>query len=950
MTAPAAPDGPIVTNADELLGRDAQTRALTRALEDPARPARSIALEGEAGIGKTALVRAAIGEATASGYQVLEARPAEAEMDMALAGLGDLLGPALPAILPALPAPQRIALEVALLLRGGDDGTPDERTLGLATLHGIQRLASVAPVLIAIDDAQWLDPSTSIVLRFALRRLRSEPVVAVIARRAPGTPATMRRGLGPGDLPAVERIVVGPLSLGAIHVLVNERLRISLPRPVLRKVHELSRGNPFYALELARRFGEGTLRFDRWEAGIPDLGALVGERIERLPSITQEVLATAAAASRPTVGLLEAAFADRDIRAGLAPAVVSGVVIITADDITFDHPLLASAALARVGAARRRACHARLAGVVEEPVESARHLALAAPTQDASVAQRVEEAAILTRARGAASGAAELMALAVHITPEDDPAIARRRLTEAEFRLEAGDAPGASALLERLMADTPAGPDRAIVLARLAHFHNLAADTAGGVGLLRQALVEAAPDDPIRAEVHESLAWALVLARHDLPEALWHAERAVTILSDGNDQPSTALSLGLLALVRTLMGLPDEGHMERSLALDSDHPELPIRSRPTHANGYRLTVVDDLDTADRTYGQLLARAEAQGDESAPSHLLGRRSVVRMLMGDLEGAEVLAQQAVELSSQTGQLPTQAAALGRLALIVSRAGDLDRAASLADRSLELAASLGGSSGAGPGAPWTRRPHARGGESALWALGHVALCQERFDEAAAILAALTDPIIDSGVRDPGDLRWLSDEIEALVLAGHVSDARARADLLLGMATAVDRPSAMAAARAALGSLEAGAGRLDTALGHLEAAAVHAEESPLPFERARVQLSLGRVLRRLARKRDARVALEQAIEGFDRIGARHWVRVGQDDLGRIGGRASAGSEVTSSEQRVIELVVRGLSNKEVAAALFVTPKAVEASLSRIYLKRGVRSRAELAATMAAM
>ena len=948
--APRRPGWNSVTNADELLGRDAQSRALSAVLRDDPRAARTVALEGEAGIGKTALVRATVTEATGLGYRVLEARPVEAEMGLALAGLGDLLGPALDVILPDLPGPQRTALEVALLLRGDDGGTPDERALGLATLRGIQRLAVDGPLLVAIDDAHWLDATSSAVLRFALRRLRAESVVVVIARRPAALPAAEGRGLIASGLPSVERIELGPLSLGAIHLLVSERLGIGLSRPVLRRVHDLSRGNPFYALELARRLGEGTLRLDRWEDLAPDLGALVGERIERLPPVSREVLATAAAASRPTVPLLEAAFASQDVRSALAPAVGSGLVTLAHDEIGYAHPLLASAALSVVGPWGRRACHARLAAVVDDPVESARHSALAARVADAVVANRVEDAALLTRARGAASGAAELMALAVHLTPTGDPALGRRRLREAEFRLESGDAPGASALLERLMADTPAGPDRAMVLARLAHFRNLAADTAGGIGLLREALEAAAPDDPIGGEIHESLAWSLVLARHDLPEALAHAQSAVAIMSTGNDQAGIALALGLLALVRTLMGLPDEGHMERALALDTGQPELPIRSRPTHANGYRLTVLDELDAADRTYSRLLTRSEEQGDESAPSHLLGRRSVVRMLMGDLQEAERLAIEAVELSSQTGQLPTQAAALGRLALIVARQGELERATALAEQSLGLAAPLALDVSRPIPASWTRRPHARGGESALWALGHVALCRERFDEAAGILASLSDPLIECGVREPGDLRWLSDEIEALVLAGRIAEARARTELLVGMATVVERPPVMAAARAAQGALEAGEGRLDRALAHLEEAAVHAQGSPLPFERARVQLSLGRVLRRSARKRDARVALELAIETFDRIGARHWVRVTQDELGRIGGRTSAGSELTITERRVVELVTRGLSNKEVAAALFVTPKAVEASLSRIYLKRNVRSRAELAASVASM
>lgn len=926
-------------HVDDLLGRDSQTQALTAALQDTTRTPRTILIEGDPGIGKTALFAVVLAKARATGYRVLEARPVEAEMGLALAGLGDLLAPALADLLPSLPDPQRHALEVALLLRDGDSRPPDQRALGLAVLHGVQALASVEPVLLAIDDAQWLDATSAALLRFALRRLREEPVLVLLARRP-----EIGGGLDASGLPSVDRIGLGPLSPGAIHALVGGRLGLGLSRPLLRRVHGLSGGNPFYALELARGLRDGSLRLDPGEAIAPDLGSIVGERIGHMPRRSRETLAMAAAAARPTIALLQAAQPGKDVPAALAPAVRLGIVHVHAGDIRFVHPLLASAALGALGEGDRRACHARLAVVVEDRVERARHQALAATGPDAVVAAQVDEAARLTRARGAASDAADLMALAVRLTGAGERPLGHRRLVEAEYRLEAGDAPGASELLEGLVTDTPAGPGRAIVLARLAHVHNLAADTAGGVGLLRQALEEAAPDDPITGEVHESLAWALLLARQDLAEALEHAIAATQITSTGNDPASLALSLGLEALVRTLLGQPSDAIMERALELEPPGAGLSIRNRPMHANGYRLTCLDELDAAEHAYVQLLARAEEQGDESAPSHLLGRRSVVRMLQGDLVTAERLAAEAVELSEQTGQLPTQAAAIGRLALIVARQGDLDRATRLAGRGLDLASQPSVATAAST-TPWTGRPHARGGESALWTLGHVALCQGRATDAVGYLTALSDPVIGCGVREPGDMRWLTDEVEALVLAGQVEQARQRTRLLIGLAEGVGRPSAWAAALMASGLLDAAEGRLGAALTRLEAAASHAERAPLPFERGRVLLALARVQRRLAHKRDARTTLDAAIGSFEGIGARHWAGVAWSELGRIGGRSSSGAEVTESERRVIELVARGLSNKEVAQALFVTPKAVEASLSRIFLKRGVRSRTELAA-----
>ncbi|MEZ4597557.1 MAG: AAA family ATPase [Chloroflexota bacterium] len=592
---------------DDLLGRDDQSASIIAALSDATRPARSFLIEGEPGIGKTALVRFAMAEATARGYRVLETRPVEAEAGLALVGLGDLLGPVLSEMLPALPDPQRVALEIALLLRTGEGRAHDQRALGLAVLHGLQALSRTGPVVVVVDDAHWLDATTSAVLRFALRRLVSEPIVMLVARRPARPGSALAGGIGASGLPAVEHIELGPLSMGAVHRLVGDRLGIALSRPELRSIHGLSRGNPLYALELARGVRDGTVRPERDEISATGLETLVGGRIRRLPARSREVLATAAAASRPTVGLLERALGTPDVHDLLGPAARAGVVTLSGDEIEFDHPLLASAALAMLDGPARRACHARLAAVVHEPVEHARHLALAATEPDPEVAAQVEQAAMLTRARGAASGAADLMSLAIQLTASGAPAMPRRRLLEAEYRLESGDAQGAATMLERLAADTPPGPSRAVVLARLAHFHHLAADTGGRVDLLRQALLEAAPDDPIRGDIHEALAWALVLARYDLPQAMEHARAAAAIMGRVGDPNALAVAWRCrLPWSRRSSACRTRAHGTCARHGDSHAHAAAIRLRPTHANGYRLTCIDELDAADRTYAMLLA--------------------------------------------------------------------------------------------------------------------------------------------------------------------------------------------------------------------------------------------------------------------------------------------------------------------------------------------------------
>jgi ATP/maltotriose-dependent transcriptional regulator MalT len=230
----------------------------------------------------------------------------------------------------------------------------------------------------------------------------------------------------------------------------------------------------------------------------------------------------------------------------------------------------------------------------------------------------------------------------------------------------------------------------------------------------------------------------------------------------------------------------------------------------------------------------------------------------------------------------------------------------------------------------------------------MGELALSMGDAPEADRYLGPLAELLIAAGIREPGELRFLGAEVEALVLLGRLDDAERLAGWLETEAARVERSSVDSAALAARGVVLAGRGDLETAMTTLERALDAARQAPLPFERARVLLVLGRVQRRAARKRAARATLELAVEEFERLGARRWADNARDELGRIGGRAPARGTLSETERQVVALVTQGLSNKEVASALFVTPKAIEANLSRVFAKIGVRSRAELAALTA--
>ena len=400
--------------AVDIVGREEEVAALHAFFERAGEGPASIVLAGDAGIGKSILWLAGVEAARERSLRVLGARPAEAEQGLAHAGLGDLLGDCAAEVLPELSPPRRRALEAALLLGGDDDGaTADPRALAVAVYSALVALAERDPVVIAIDDVQWLDASSAAALAFALRRLEREPVRVLLARRGDQI-STLELTL-PG---AVEHVSVGPLSLGAVQGVIRDRLGRLVPRPTLLRLHEVSGGNPFYALELARALetvadplGPGQ------PLPVPDsLEQLVGERLGALPEETRAALLVVAVVGAPPLALVEAAGIHTQT---LAPAVEAQVLDLAHGEVRFVHPLLASAVIAGATEAERRTAHRLVAAVVDEPVRRARHLAAALEEPDAEIARLLEDAAGLARARGAPAVAAELGEAAGRFTPAE---------------------------------------------------------------------------------------------------------------------------------------------------------------------------------------------------------------------------------------------------------------------------------------------------------------------------------------------------------------------------------------------------------------------------------------------------------------------------------------------------------------------------------------------------
>ena len=311
----------------------------------------ALLLEGAAGIGKTTLWHAGVSVARARGHRVLSSRAAESEARLSYAALGDLFD----FELPDLPAPQRRALDAALLRAEVEGAPPDQRAVSVASLGVLRALAASGPVIVAVDDVQWLDAPSARVLAFVARRLEEAPIRILAALRvgSGGDPL----GLGQtGPLP-LQRVPIGPLGEEPMTRLLRDRTEGALPRPLLLRLHRISDGNPFFALEIARAL---TGRDVRPAPGEPlpvpeDLQELLGARLAALPPGAADGLLVVAATARPTEELVVAAAQRRDwAAAGMRRAEEAGVLQRADGRLAFTHPLLGSTVYAGATPQARR--------------------------------------------------------------------------------------------------------------------------------------------------------------------------------------------------------------------------------------------------------------------------------------------------------------------------------------------------------------------------------------------------------------------------------------------------------------------------------------------------------------------------------------------------------------------------------------------------------------------
>ncbi len=700
--------------------------------------------------------------ASGSGYRVLSCRPTGPDSELSFVALGDLFARAAEPFLDGLPEPQREALEIAFVRRHGAEKAQDPRAAAVGTLGVLSAIGGEAPTIVAIDDVQWIDPATERVLAFAARRLSGEQVGFLLGRPATGEPPPLELA---DALPAerLHIVEVGPLEANLIGAIVRERIGLSLARPEIARLAELSGGNPFYALEIARARARGDEGVTGQRMPIPKSlrEDLVRSRVGSVSSETRDALLLAASIPRPTVDALARALPGTTLDAALQQAIDAGIVEVLGLDVRFVHPLYRSAIYADASRSRRHEVHRRLAQTSDDPEERARHLALAAEGPDTEIAEALERAASSARAKGAPDVAAELLAHAVRLTPRDDLRSVRRRLLLASRdRLAAGDAEGAAANARDALRASEPGSDQAEPLRRIGAIEFERGALPEARAALDEALARTGDDASLAAEIHRDLSRVAVRAGE-----IGAAERncqAALELADGADVALVRSIQRAAADVDVLLARPPRSFPEA--------PEDGIFGSPDLPKARHEAFAGDLARAEERLQALLILAADGSDEPGRLFVTTRLAELSIRRGEWERAATLATQARELAVDLGvgdrlQLALSAyAAAGR--------GDADQARRLTNEG------LGQASGDRPAQIWC-----------LSALGFLELSLARFPEALRHLARAGGLFAETGIEDPSAFPFLADEAEALVAVGERDTASLRIASLAQAGERLDR-----------------------------------------------------------------------------------------------------------------------------------------------------------------
>ena len=907
-----------------LLGRGSERGSIDSLIEGArAGVSAGLLLTGQPGAGKTTLLEYA--RERAGGLTLLAARGLQAESTLPYSGLSDVLRP-LFRFFDRIPQVQATCLGAAMAI--GPPAPGDRFNSYAGALSLIAAAAEEGPILITVDDVQWLDPASAEALFFVCRRLIAEGVVVLFSARD-----SVELPADPSGVPVLQ---IGGLER-EVSLELLDRSAGSMAPSVAEAIYAASGGNPLALIEISRLLSE---RQRSGREPLPDplpvgarLVSAFDSRLARLSAETRTLLLLAAVAPEAELGtVLSAARAmGINVDRALAPAEQVGLVEVR-ERVQFRHPLIRSAVYEGASADERRQAHRALAGA--SPGESAGvrawHLAAASLEPDEAVALELEQVGAEHRARGGYASALRAFERAAQLSPQLGDQV--RRLSEAAVSaLLAGRGDRSMALLDRaLPLVTAPGPHADFVMMREQIAMWVDRPMAAHAALVEEAnRVEA--DDPGRAAALLTYACGATFMASQIAEAERTASRAV----------AQARRSGLPAIISAAELAMGEALVLHGVAAGVDMirralaAAATVRPDVTHPievlfAAYCLVHVEDFETARPILEAAIRAHRKAGAAALLPYPLAVMSELEFRTGRWIEGYADATEAVELAAETGQLSSSTffhACLARLEAGLGHSDDCRRTLAIVRER-------------------TDRFGTNSIYSYAWAIeGFLNVGLEAWQDAIQCLSILRRETRLLEMREPGLLRWHGDLIEAYLRVGRHAEAQEVLAELQQQADATGRLWARVAAGRARGMM-AGPSQLK---GIFEETLALAETAADPFEIARTRLAFGEALRRSRRRGEARTQLRSALTTFQELDAGPWVKRTERELTSTGDRperrrSSHARELTPQEMRVCIAVARGETNREVATQLFLSLKTVETHLTSAYGKLGLRSRTELA------